>query len=259
MKRLMNVVVVLGALLALMAAPASAAILAEDFDGMATGTDLWTSGGGGQTLQTGQQWAQFDFYESLPTLWVDPDFSSDLSTGQGGGGKGSSHRGNTVSVGQTLSSGVITFSIDMRRNNSTVWGTQYWLSNTDRGNNQSASLQWWKTNGVLWEGLGLGDSFHSVPSEATVLRTILTIDLDTKAVSYSFFDLLNDPTGASAVNVSMGNYAGGFDLAELHLKVISGGSTSNGGFDNIVLTPEPATLAVLSLGALASLVRRRRR
>lgn len=258
MKTLLTTSLVLMAAM-LIAAPASATVILSDNFNDSTVGNLT-----GQTADTGQTWATFNLggWTMDAALYVADSLGVGGTNGAGYSTSSTMFIGNQISLASALTSGPIRLEMDVSQTSGAQTGIQYWLSDTTSGMN--ASLQWvhrtayGDSSMICFEGLGQTDSLHDIPLLFGTLHTTLDINLTTKTIEYSWYDL-DDPTDPTTKgSVDLGTYTDTFNPNRLHATVCrenNGSSLFTGGYDNIMLTviPEPSTLVLLATGLLGLL------
>ncbi|MAE67577.1 MAG: hypothetical protein CMJ18_25245 [Phycisphaeraceae bacterium] len=248
-------------MVAALASSASAQFFSEDFSGGADGGLV-----SGVTSQTGQTWGAFTLFGSYSGLSVDDQYGLD-GNGSGNLAAGSTAGtffGNSVPLGQTFTSGSLTLDFEIYTLFSGTSGTMsvLWLHDSVNGGAISVNRQ---NNGPVGQddltiaAPGPGEQTFSTgitDSNATTMHYTFEVNLDTLNVDLSYFDVSDPNNGASSGTINIGTIDGPFQPDTIQIWGRS--STSNfQGWDNIVLTPEPASVVLLSAGALLALRRRR--
>lgn len=239
---------------AILAASAQAAVFSDNFN---DGADLALAG---QVADTGQTWTNLTLWANGGGgLGVNPVYGTN---GTPVAGSGTADAGNSVELGTTVTSGVVTLDLDFE--NPGAYNTpQFWLGNASGSAN--ASLTWRADTGQLgWEGLSytsfMSDTDEADNTNTSLVRSLhitLTVDIDAKTFAFSWFD--NADPGDATTSGSFGPqaYTPTFEPSRFHLYRNGGNANFYSGFDNVVIeVPEPASLGLI---ALLGLVRRRSR
>jgi len=239
------------ALLFCTAIPSQAALVQDDFNDD-TGSLV------GESANSGQVW------EPLSVSWGTGDVQTHANLGQGGTvGAGSDVGGNLTAqlpLGTTISSGIVTLSVDMKKNPaSSAAEPNVSIGNGTEGQaGEEAALIWWNTGltvgGNLWGGPDTAD----IGMNSGDIRATMTLDLDTHNAYLSYQDL-NDPSNSGSFGPFLDESppGDGYDFSRILTQLVSGPSTV--GIDNLTVThvPEPAGLTMVGIGLGMLLVRRR--
>ena len=194
----------------------------------------------GQATDTEQVWGTF-------TLWAGPT-SFDVDTLYGlnytlGAGKANdiagNAYGNTVALGAALTSGIVIAEMDMQTQapgygGATYVAHQFWLRDSA---GVSASLGLAGANDkIQFEGLGLPTQpLNSVGLGHVTgsLHIKMEIDLDSRTVSYSWYDNTNPTEPTTSGRVDVGTYAVAFAPETLDIYGYGQSGVIGCGFDNI--------------------------
>lgn len=93
--------------------------------------------------------------------------------------------------------------------------------------------------------------------------TLTNMDIPSNAVSLATVDVKDDETllggGWESFSLPVTIGTEGYDVLVVYMGIRGVATGDNGGFDNVQLTPEPATMALLGLGGFGLVLRRKRR
>ena len=201
----------------------------------------------GQAADTGQVWTDSDLPTAYPSFLTSADYGWNYSMGAGPErDQGFNYAGNTVMLGTTLSSGRVRLEVDLQRQwhyySGSGFGWHY-VSLHDHANDELATVGWHANTGsIQWEGLGLPETPVDSGFGGVVgtIHLTIDIDLDSKEVSYSWYDN-SDPTNASASGtVNVGTYTGAFAPDSIQLEARGNGLIAIG-FDNLHLGDQTGT------------------
>ncbi len=247
---LTSILVVLAA--TLVASPASATVIfSDDFNSDTVG-DL-----NGQAADTLQTWVA----GGAPTPQVGTAYGPGGSQGAGSSGGGSyGSYGTTASLGTTLTAGDIRLEADLTISGDLTTYRDSYLQIFDTVNGTNGSLSWTvRSDGASYVALEgalspyPSDYSHNPGLTSGTVHVTLDVDLDTKTVNLSWYDVAN-PTNNDSFLV--GTYAVDFAPDKVGIAFEGAGGTGSSGVDNIVLqtiVPEPSTLVLLASGLLGLL------
>lgn len=238
---------------ALVSAPAWGQVLWEDdFDGYAPG-DLT-----GQLGPNGQTWETFNLGGwVVPTsMQTDPALTHD---GTNGAGHTTTISASGISLGVPIESGFGYFFVeyDLQIGGNLPNGPQWWLRDQSAAKNITIAMD---NSAIPFSQSRIGDSEQDVPHafepalEAGVdtnLHFKWRIDVDAKTFDWEAYSIQNPDKQVSVTST----YTDDWFPDSIYLYHNDAGD----GYDNLILyVPEPASLALLGLGGLALLSRKRR-
>jgi hypothetical protein len=229
--------------------PVSAAILSDDFDddsGVLTG----------ETANTGQTWAAISGRTSL-----------DIGTqfGQSGNGAGNANssgtmawKANTISLGQIVNDETIVISVDFKKQH-TAGGQELSIVLKSSGQNKDTALVFASD----WLKIAGGWNYGAVQTNIGIPTNVhldWTMNLNAGGTNTGFVDWydIDNPSTNGTLVLDGSAYTGAtlnYDTVQLWAYTKNSKIT---GFDNISVVPEPATMLLLSSGALFALLRRRK-
>lgn len=237
---------------------ASAQIFQSDFGG-ADGTVV-----NGHVANTGQTWGAFSLWGSYGGMETDDAAgpSGNGSGNQGAGSYGATFRGNSVGIGQALTSGKVFFDFDMTTTLSGGGGAfaVTWLSDSVSGKSIAITRQ--------NDRMGVDDLVISAPGfpetgfstgvaeggSTTTLHVQLEVNLTASTLDVHWHDYDNPATKGT---INVGTIEGPYQPDMIHIWGRAATSIRHG-WDNIAVTPEPASLILFSAGAMLLGLRRRR-
>jgi hypothetical protein len=225
--------------------PASAAILSDNFD-----DDSGTLTG--ETATTGQTWADIPTRTSLAV---------GTQYGQSGNGVGNDDdaagwRANEIDLGEIVNDGTIVISVDLRKQHRTSPVNEMNFALVSSSQSKETAVVWsadWLSMGGSWN-YGGGQVNTGVPNSIHVDFTLDLVDGGANTGTVSFYEIGNPSNSGS---FSLGSITGTLNYDKLQIWAYTAG-TSVTGFDNLTITPEPATLVVMGAGGLLALLRKRR-
>ena len=238
---------------------ANAAVLSDDFNDD-------TGGLTGQTATTGQTWVA-----SLKS-GMSGGLSTGTAYGQGGTvGAGDTAAGtsgifhaNQIAIGQTVSDGNWTFSVDLYRDVNNGPRISWGLANN--GGNQSApgyeeAIFRWDYGNNLIKSYGAPFGGYQIDTGVAGGSVHVDVDfqLDSSGTSYaqlSYYQIGN-PSNNGTVNLGSETGVQAYDVAFFMVYFPNTHTNEDVGYDNLSLVPEPASLGLLCLTGFAATVVRR--
>ena len=240
----------------------------ENFDGYAEGSAL-----NGQAGPNGQTWGL------VWDLWADAEIGSMAATSVGGQDgtfgagywpddttTGPNNQGSHIHMGTKATSGMLYVDFDLHVGTGRQSAPQWTFKDTDANINVGVAPDWVdNANGGFdpQTGLDLNDNSNmfwntDITSETQDIHGSWVFDLDNKMVTFSFTSK-QEPDKVATLSTEYSN-----DWQPDYIYLYNHAISSSGGmgYDNFRIAdtpiPEPAGLALLSLGGLMLLARRRR-
>ncbi len=199
----------------------------------------------GETANTGQIWSD-----------ISGRVSCDVGTqfGQGSIGAGNEidnaeWKANQIALGQTVNDGTIVVEVDFKKQHRTspVNEVNIALKSTTQG--KMTTLIWnadWLKVGGSWT-FGGGQINTGVPSDIHAVLTLHLVAGGSNTASISYYEIGN-PSNNGSLDLP-GSIVGTLNYDALEIWAYTAGNKLTG-FDNVSVTPEPATIGLLLFGVV---------